>query len=173
MRPAISHVAIFVLFAAYRLFFAIADDIDSRCLNALLYEKFLRGVCTAVAKTKVVFARAALVTMPFDGERTSRFAAGMPRSSGAGTSHPTGCRLCRNQKTSSTFCGKDRPCARPVLLVAWRSRWRWHGRNIDGHTRAVSVASPPARWPWLISDRCWRVHRAVTCGRTAPSPGSI
>jgi len=73
MRPAISHVAIFVLFAAYRLFFAIADDIDSRCLNALLYEKFLRGVCTAVAKAKIVFRASALVTVPLDGERTFPF----------------------------------------------------------------------------------------------------
>src|SRR6267142_1159315 len=68
MRPAIHLVALFGLVSADRLFFAIADDIDARCLNALLYEKFLRGVCTAVAKTKVVFGAAALVTVPFDGE---------------------------------------------------------------------------------------------------------
>src|SRR6267142_1887135 len=165
MRPAISHVAIFVLFAAYRLFFAIADDIDSRCLNALLYEKFLRGVCTAVAKAKVVFGAAALVTVPLDGEPHVPVL-------------PQECRVLlelghRIRPDVGFVVIKEDVQYVPREKIVhehdrcywwpWRSRWRWHRRNIDGHAREIGGFTAGPDCPSRISDRCWRVHGAVTC----------
>jgi len=113
------------------------------------------------APRPVVFGAAALVTMPSMVNRTFPFCRRNAASSGAGHRiRPMS--LCRNQRRRPVrSAGKDRSMRTTGVIGGRGVSWRWHGRNIDGHT-PVSVGSPRAR--------CLAVYVTAAGGFTARLP---